>query len=146
MPIMAVLSVTRSASCLASASQSFSASGKLIEILLEHELRGDRVHRQLVPAPAQAAFSLHGRIALIDLCDRQPEAALKAARKALGLPSDEMRFALRGERPPDDEARRLPFLHQLFYRRKARIARSSYCRQRMRGAQLGFPDCHADAL
>src|SRR4051794_4261831 len=126
MPIMAVFSVTRSASCLASASQSFSASGKLIEILLEHELCGHRIHRRLVAAAAQTAFSLHGRIALIDLCDRQPEAALKAARKPLGLQSDEMRLALRGERPPDDEARRLPFLHQLFYRRKARIAGGNY--------------------
>src|SRR5579859_5655733 len=129
MPIMAVLSVTRRASSAASASHSFSASGKLIEILLEHELGRDRIDRELVPGSAQAALRLHGRIALVDLRHRQPEPALKAADEALRLASHEVRLALRGKRPPDDEARGLPFLHQFFYRRKARIAGGRDCRQ-----------------
>src|SRR5687767_12084199 len=139
-PIIAVFGPMRGLSSPASCSQIFSASGSFIEILLQYELRRDRVDG-LVPDTAQAALGLHRREALVDARHGQLEAPLKAPREVLGLARHGVRLALHRGRPPDHECRWMPFLDQLFYLGKLR-----HRGQRMRGAQLGLADRHANAL
>src|SRR5207248_9145167 len=115
--------------------------GSLVKVLLQYELSGDRVHC-LVFYSAQPALGLDRAEALVDARNRQPEAAFELAREALDALRQRM-LAIRGDRQADDQLSRLPFLHQaadgLESRRRDR-------RQRMRGAQLGLPDCYSNAL
>src|SRR3970040_417811 len=72
-PTIAAFGPTRGFSSAASFAQSFSASGRaLIEMLLEDQLRRDRVDRGLACAPAaQAALRLQRAVALVHASDRQ---------------------------------------------------------------------------
>src|SRR5688500_20229502 len=82
-PIIAVFALMRGSSSPASCSQIFSASGSFIEILLQYQLRRDRVDRLPLDA-AQAALGLHRREALVDARHRQLEAPLQPPREVLG--------------------------------------------------------------
>ena len=124
----------------ASSSQSFSASGSFMEVLLQEKLRGDRVHRLALRA-AQPAFRLHRAVALVDARHRQLELALQAPREILGAPRHVVRAAVDAGRPPDDQLCGLPF----FYQRR-NLGKTLNASQRMRRAELGLPDCDADAL
>src|SRR5688572_25334902 len=94
-PIIAVAGASRPLSSAASFASSASASGRplLIEVLLQHELRGLRIERlaarelhRLARAVglAHAALHLHRAVAFVHQLHRQPEAAGKLAREALG--------------------------------------------------------------
>src|SRR5687768_10153417 len=92
MPIIALRGLTAGLSARASSSQSASASGSFIEVLLEEQLRGHRVDVLALRA-AQPRLGLHRRETLIHPGDRELEAPLEAAREILGLPRHGMRLA-----------------------------------------------------
>src|SRR6267378_7331842 len=140
-PIIALFGVRRGRSSAASCSQSFSASGSFMEILLEQELRGDRVHALALHA-AQPALGLYRREALVHARHRDTEAAFERARKALDALHERM-LAVGGDRQADHELRRTPLTDQFGNRVESR---SSDRRQRMRRAELGFSYCHPNAL
>src|SRR6267378_8136782 len=75
-PIIALFGVRRGRSSAASCSQSFSASGSFMEILLEQELRGDRVDALALHA-AQAALRRHRAEALVDASHGEVEATFE---------------------------------------------------------------------
>src|SRR5688572_29548128 len=114
---MALFGPTRGLSSAASFWQSSSASGSFIVVLLQYELRRDRVDRHLLQA-AQLALRLHRGEALVDARHRQLEAPLEPSREVFGLPRHLVRLAARRSGQPHDEAAWLPFLHQLLDLRK----------------------------
>src|SRR5512145_1986189 len=130
---MPVFGVMRGRSSAASCSQSFSASGSLVKVLLQDQLRRDRVDR-LVLYAFEARFRLHGSVALVDARHRQLEALLQAAREVLRLARHLVRLSLGGSRQADDQRGRLPFLDE-----RLDIPELGNRRQRMRGAQLRLP-------
>src|SRR6476659_4127744 len=107
---MAVFGPTSGFSSFTSAWQSFSASGSFIEVLLQDELRRDRVDRFFLHA-LQFGFGLHRSKALVDARHRQAKAPLELAREALHAPRERMLAGL-PHRQPDDQASRFPLLHE----------------------------------
>src|SRR3990172_3157908 len=81
-PIIALAGVTRARNSSTSGCSRSSASGSaFIEILLEDQLRGDRIDRQLRgTAAAQALRCLDRGVALVHQLDRQAEAATQLGR------------------------------------------------------------------
>src|SRR5688500_8877542 len=92
MPIIALRGPIAGLSLRASSSQSASASGSFIEVLLEQELRGYRVDVPAVRA-AQARLGLHRRETLIYPGHGKLEAPLETAGEILGLPRHGVRLA-----------------------------------------------------
>src|SRR5512138_1228590 len=106
-PIIAVFGPMRGRSSPASCSHSASASGSFVKVLLQDELRGDRVDAGLLYA-AHAPFRFDRAEALVDASDGEAEAAFQLAREALDAPGERM-LAVRGDRQADHQLRRLPF-------------------------------------
>src|SRR5688500_8403572 len=101
-PTMALFGPMRGLSSAASFSQSSSASGSFIEVLLQYELRRDRVDRLLLQA-AQLALGFDRGKALVHARHRQLEAPLEAPREVFGLPRHPVRRTGRGCRQPDHQ-------------------------------------------
>src|SRR5918999_724549 len=137
---MPVFGPMRGLSSTTSWSQSFSASGSLIKILLQDQLRGDRIDRLLLQS-AQPVLGFNRCKALVDARDRQLETPLEPPREVLGLARHPVRLALGGREQPHDQTGGFPLLDQLLNLEKIRN-----CRQRVRGAKLRLPDCNADTL
>src|SRR4051812_13552735 len=144
-PTIALFGPMRGRSSAASCSQSASASGSFIEVLLQEKLRRHRVDLAFFcppyPRASQPGLRFGGGIALVYACHRQLEAPLQPARKVLGLPGHRMRLALRRGRPAHDERSRLPLADE-----RLDLIEARHCRQRMRRAQLGLSNGDADAL
>src|SRR5688572_16731995 len=126
-------------SSAASCSQSFSASGSFMEVLLQEKLGGNRVHRLPLGA-AQPAFRLDRAVALVNPRDRQLERALQPPREIFRAPRDVVRLAARRGRSTDDQRSRCPFLYQARNFIKA-LNRA----ERMRRAEFGLADCDTNA-
>src|SRR3954468_19916069 len=149
-PTIALFGPMRARSSAASCSQSASASGSFIEVLLQDELRRHRVDLAF-PRPACPAFAcprasqpglrFGGGIALVYARDRELEAPLQPARKVLGLPRHRMRLALRRGRQAHHQRSGLPFADE-----RLDLFEAGHRRQWMRRAQLGLADGNADAL
>src|ERR1700730_9320115 len=112
MPIIAVLGPTRERSSAASCAQIFSASGSgFTEILLQYQLRRDRVDRRFRLAAFQAPFGFDGTESFVDSRDRQAKRARELPREAFH-PARERVLAPLRDRQPDRQAPWLPFAHQ----------------------------------
>src|ERR671936_1021812 len=140
-PIIALLGVRCGRSSAASCSQSFSASGSFIEVLLEQELRGDRVNTLALEA-AQTALRFHRAEALVDASHREVKTAFELAREALDALRQRM-LAIGGDRQADDELRRPPFGDQPG---NGLEAGSGDRGERMRGAELGLAHPYSNTL
>src|SRR3954465_5853329 len=138
---MTVFGVMFGLSSAASCWQTFSASGSLVKVLLQDELRGDRIDALSLRA-AQPALRLDRRKALVYAGHRKPEAPFELAREALDFLRQRMLAELR-HRQADHDLRRAPFGEQFS---DAVETRRRYGRQRMRGAQFRLADCHSNAL
>src|ERR1041385_2248514 len=136
---MPVFAPTRGRSAFTSCSQSFSASGSLVKVLLQDQLSGHGIDCLVLHA-AQPAFGLDRGEALVASRDRQAEAALELAREALDAARERM-LARLAHRQADDQPDGLPLRHQAFDLIDFRDRR-----QGMRGAQLGFTDCNSNTL
>src|SRR6476646_11240309 len=88
-PTIALLGPMRGCSSAASCSQSASASGSFIEVLLQKELRRHRVDLAFAcpafahPRSSHAGLRFGGRVALVHARHRQLEAALEAPGEVL---------------------------------------------------------------
>src|SRR5687767_9710007 len=102
-PTMPVFAPMRGLSSATSCSHSFSASGSLVKVLLQDELRGHRIDRFVLQA-TQLGFRFYGGVALVHARHRQLEALLEAPREILGLLRHLVRFALYRGRQADHEA------------------------------------------
>src|SRR4051812_13986155 len=117
-PTMAVFGPTRGFSSRTSSSQSFSASGSFVKVLLQNELGGDRVDRLLFHAP-QPTLCFHRSKAFVDARHRQMEATFELPREFFDSLGEGV-LALLAHRQPHHELCRLPFFNQLFNLRKRR--------------------------
>src|SRR5947199_4800782 len=90
--------------------QSFSASGSLVKVLLQYQLRGDRIDRFLFHA-AQPAFRLDRGEALVDARDRKMETTFELPSEFFHSLRQRM-LARLADRQADDQSCRTPFLHQ----------------------------------
>src|SRR3954447_17532936 len=144
-PTIALFARMRGRSSAVSCSQSASASGSFIEVLLQEKLRRHRVDLAFFcppyPGASQPGLRFGRGMALVYARHRQLEAALKPAREVLGLPRHRMRLALRGRRQAHDQRSGLPLADE-----QLDLIEARHCRQRMRRAQLGLSDGDADAL
>jgi pyrimidine operon attenuation protein/uracil phosphoribosyltransferase len=113
---------------------------ELIEILLQDQLRRDRIDCLLLHA-FQQRLRLDRRVALVDASHRQLEALLQPAREILRLPGHRVRRALHRRGQANHQAGGFPFFYEFFNLRKNRNGG-----KRMGGAQLGLADGDADAL
>src|SRR3989337_2509267 len=110
MPTMALAGPMRLRSSAASCAQSASASGSAaMEILLEDQLRSDRVDGPALGA-AQPAFCLRRRVALVHGLHRQAKTARELAREAPHALGEHVLAAL-GDPPPDPPRGPPPSLH-----------------------------------
>src|SRR3954452_19558002 len=146
-PTIALFARMRGRSSAVSCSQSASASGSFIEVLLQEKLRRHRVDLAF-PCPAfayrgasQPGLRLGGGIALVYARHGQLEAPLQPARKVLRLPRHRMRLSLRRRGQAHDQRSGLPLPDE-----RLDLVEARNCRQRMRRAQLGLPNSDADAL
>src|SRR6478609_4957659 len=128
-------------SSVTSCAQSSSASGSLIKVLLQNQLRGDGVYRLVLHA-AQAALGFDRAVTLVDPSHRQAEAPLELAREALDASREGM-LAVGGDRQPHNQLSGLPLGHQLA---DAVETGRRNRRQRMRGAELRLPHCYSNTL
>src|ERR1043165_2721402 len=136
---MPVLGPMRGFSSRTSSWHSFSASGSLIKVLLQDELRRHGIDRLLLHA-AQPAFRLDRGKAFVDPRHRQAESPFEAPRELFD-PLRQRVLASLANRQPDHELRRFPFRNQLFDLRKFRNRG-----QRMSATQLRLADCNSNTL
>src|SRR4051812_15809034 len=108
---MAVFGPMCGLSSAMSCAQSFSASGSLVKVLLQDQLRGDGVYRFVLHA-AQAALRFNRGVTLVDPSNRQAEAPLELAREALDASRERM-LAVGGDRQPHNQLSGVPLGHQL---------------------------------
>src|SRR5438045_1543531 len=118
-PTSPVDSVTPARSFRASSSHSASASGRSIQITLQDDLSGERVHCLLALAPAEAAFAERffgggRRKPLVGELYREPEARLEPAREAPRTPRHVVLAAVHRERQADHQQLGPPFAHERF--------------------------------
>src|SRR5436190_22036517 len=138
---MALFGVNAAFSSAASCWQSFSASGSLVKVLLQDELRSDGIYAFSLNA-AQTALGFHRGEALVDAFYRQVKVALQLAGKAL-YTSRERMLAVGCDRQSNHQLGGAPLGHQSS---DAVEAGRGDRRQRMRSAQLRLADCHSNTL
>src|SRR5690242_19990762 len=114
MPTRPVESETPARSLRASSEQRASASGRIIEIVLQDDLRRERVRLVFVPARSSAGsaqrFARLGRgEPLVGEIDRQPEAGFELPCEVSRAPGDVVLAAVHREWKADDQALRPPF-------------------------------------
>src|SRR5258706_756509 len=138
-PTIPVFGPTSGFSTRASSWQRFSASGSLVKVLLQDQLRRDGIDRFPLHA-AQPPLRLDRGEALVDARHRQVEAPFELAREALDALRQRM-SALVGDRQADHEMRRAPLRNQGLDLLEARDRR-----KRMSRSQFRLPDCNSDTL
>src|SRR3954468_24379134 len=102
-PTIALFGPMRGLSSAASCSQSASASGSFIEVLLQDELRRDGIDLAFCgTGAAQARRGLRGGIAFVYARHRELEAPLQLPRKVFGLARHRVHLTLRRGRQAYD--------------------------------------------
>src|SRR5512145_2478679 len=139
-PTMALFGTMRGFNSAASFSQSSSASGSFIEVLLQYELRRHGVHRLSLQA-AQLALGFDRGEALVHARHRQLEAPLEPPREVFRLPRHLVRLAARRRRHADHQTGRAPFVDEFL-----NLVKVADRRKRVRGVQLGLADRDANTL
>src|SRR2546430_15322707 len=136
---MAVCGPIRALSSPTSCAHGCSASGSYMKVVLDDELRGPRINL-FVHDAAKTTFRLHRGDPLVASRNGQLDPPLQPPRESFNAPGKRMRAVL-AHRKADDQPRRAPFGYELFY-----LGKTCDGRQRMRGGELGLPDCDANAL